>query len=74
MRTACRKFLNTVQADERIIKFGVVHGHFASWKFIGAVGEMRGVFGTHIAQVATQYGVNVNSPLSDILPDKPEVI
>jgi len=43
MRAACRKFLDTVQADEgRIIRFGADRGHYASWTFNGALGEMRG--------------------------------
>ena len=68
MRAACRKFLDTVQTDERIIKFGASHNHFASWQFNGAVGELRGVFGIYIAQIAVQYGINVDQPLSTILP------
>jgi len=48
MRSACRKFLNTVQANDcHIIQFGAERGHYASWVFNGAVGELRGVFGVH---------------------------
>ena len=72
MRAACRKFLDTVRADERILRFGADHSHFASWHFNGAVGELRGVFGIHIAQIAAQYGIDVEEPLSTILPLEPE--
>ena len=76
MRAACRKFLNTVQAEEgRIIRFGAQLGHYANWTFNGALGEMRGVFGIHIAKLATGYGVDVEGDLAAALPgeDLPEV-
>ena len=69
MRAACRKFLDTVQADEgRIIRFGAERGHYASWTFNGALGEMRGVFGVHLARLAAAYGVNVENDLAAIIP------
>jgi Family of unknown function (DUF6650) len=70
MRAACRKFLDTVSTDERILRFGSQPGHFASWEFNGAVGELRGVFGIHIAQLAAQYGHDVEDQLASILPEK----
>jgi hypothetical protein len=69
MRAACRKFLNTVQNDDRnIIVFANRQGHYASWIFIGALGEMRGVFGMHIAKIAIEYGVDIENDLASILP------
>lgn len=69
MRAACRKLLDTVQADEgRNIRFGAERGHYASWTFNGALGEMRGVFGVHIARLAAAYGVNVERELAAIIP------
>lgn len=69
MRAACRKFLTTVQADEgRIIRFGAERVHYASWTFNGALGEMRGVFGVHIARLAAAYGVDVENELAVIIP------
>ena len=69
MRAACRKFINTVQADEeRIINFGNYPGNFASWEFNGAVGELRGVFGIHLAQIAAQFGLDIEDELASILP------
>lgn len=41
---------------------------FASWEFIGALGELRGVVGVHVARIATQYGVDVEDDLGRILP------
>jgi len=51
MRSACRKFLNTIDADEKIIKYGAHDKHYASWYFNGAIGELRGVFGIHLSQI-----------------------
>jgi len=69
MRAACRKFLATVEADDHhIIQFGASHGHYASWIFNGAVGELRGVFGVHIARLAASHGLDVEGELASILP------
>jgi hypothetical protein len=70
MRSACRKFLNTVQAetDGRIIPFANSPGHYASWEFNQALGEMRGTIGIHIARIAAQYGLDVEDDLAKILP------
>jgi hypothetical protein len=69
MRAACRKFLNAAQADDgRIIQFGAQPSHYASWTFNGALGEMRGVFGIHIAKLAASYGVDIEDDLAVIIP------
>ncbi|MDQ3803034.1 MAG: hypothetical protein M3416_04165 [Acidobacteriota bacterium] len=69
MRAACRKFLDTVEQDDRrIITFGAHPGHYASWIFMGALGEMRGVFGIQIAKLAAQHGLDVEDNLATILP------
>lgn len=69
MRAACRKFLDTVQGDEgRIIRFGAQFGHYASWTFNSALGEMRGVFGVHLAKLATAYGVDIEDDLAAVIP------
>lgn len=69
MRAACRKFLDTA-GDGRsdLIVFGVTPGHWASWRFHDAIGQMRGVFGVHVAQVAAKYGLDVEDDLASILP------
>lgn len=69
MRAACRKFLATVEADDRrIIEFAHSQGHFASWVFNGAVGELRGVFGVHVTRIAAAHGLDVEDQLAAILP------
>jgi len=79
LRAACRKFMNTVDARSDIIVFGAHRGHWASWEFNGALGELRGVFGIHIAQLAAAYGLDVEGDLATILPgaadqDEPEAL
>lgn len=69
MRAACRKFLDTVQVDDhRIIQHGFDNGHYASWVFLSAIGELRGVFGVHIAALASAHGLDVERQLAAIIP------
>lgn len=69
MRAACRKFLDTTGDDRSdLIVFGVSPGHWASWRFHDAIGQLRGVFGIHVAQVAAKYGLDVEDELASILP------
>jgi len=72
MRAACRKFLTTVDAEDRrkIIEHSHHHGHFASWVFMSAIGEMRGVFGLHIARLAAAHGLDIEDDLAVIVPFK----
>lgn len=73
MRGACRAFLDRVgQDDRRIITFGAHPGHYASWEFNDALGQMRGVFGVHVALIATRFNVGVEDGLAKILPPRPE--
>jgi hypothetical protein len=79
MRAACRKFLTDIEEDKPIIllhgsdasweeKGRPQHAHWAAWKFNSAVGELRGVFGIHIAAIAAQNGIDVEDDLAIILP------
>jgi hypothetical protein len=69
MRAACRKFLSTIETDqEKIFRDGANQGHYASWIFNGAVGELRGVFGVHIAALAASHGLDIEGELASILP------
>jgi hypothetical protein len=69
MRAACHKFLATVEADDRLaVRFGFEKGNYQSWVFLGALGELRGVFGVHVAAVAAMHGLDVEEGLASILP------
>jgi predicted LPLAT superfamily acyltransferase len=73
MRTACRKFLERVGVDGReAALYANQHGHWASWTFYSALGEMRGTFGVHLARVATQFKLDVEDKLASILPAEDE--
>lgn len=69
MRASCRKFLDEVQdPGERIVRYGGHPNHWASWVFNAAIGELRGVFGIHVAKIAVQNGLEVEEQLASILP------
>lgn len=71
MRAACRKFLNEVDDPHGdAVRFGFHRGHFASWKFLSAIGGLRDVFGIHVAKIAVAYGIDVEKELASILPEK----
>lgn len=68
MRAACRKFLDKIGNCHEGIVMKARHGGWASWVFISALGELRGVFGYHIAALASAYGLDVEDELAAILP------
>jgi hypothetical protein len=68
MRAACRKFIDVIGLDGDIVRFGSHPGHWASWEFNGALGELRGIVGLHVARIATEYGLDVEDDLAQILP------
>lgn len=69
MRGACRKFLDTVSKnDGEIVRLSMSHGHWASWRFYPALGEMRGVFGVHIALLSVRFGIDIEDDLASITP------
>jgi Family of unknown function (DUF6650) len=73
MRAACHKFLERVGVDGReAILYANQRGHWASWTFYSALGEMRGIFGVHLARVATQFKLDIEDNLASILPAKDE--
>ena len=74
MRIACRKFLERVgvDGDERTVLYANHHGHWASWTFYSALGEMRGTSGVHLARIATQFKLDIQDKLAAILPEKDE--
>ena len=52
-----------------MIDYGEQWGHWASWYFASALGEMRGVFGIMILQIASGYGLSVEDGLVFIVPN-----
>jgi len=69
MRAACRKYLDAVgPEDGPVVRHGFSHGHYASWEFNQALGELRGVFGVYIAILAATHGLDVEKGLATIVP------
>jgi hypothetical protein len=67
MQAACRKFLNRQTGHEfRILRYR--DNNVTMWSFLTALGELRGVFGIHLAQIAAKYGLDIAEPLASILP------
>jgi len=65
MRAACRKFLDSVHANRPP---GRPYGYFSDWTFNSGLGELRGVFGIHLAKIAAQHGLDIEDDLATILP------
>lgn len=69
MRASCRKFLDTVGGrDSDIVINSRSHGHWTSWRFYPALGELRGVFGVHVALLAVKFGLDLEENLQSIIP------
>lgn len=71
MRATCRKFLERVGVDGKdTVLYANRQGHWASWTFYSALGEMRGTFGVHLARIAAQFQIDVEDKLAVIIPEK----
>ena len=69
MRNSCNKFLDKCRDDDEFRRCASMRGYMENWIFLSAIGELRGVFGVMIGQIAKAYGVDVEGPLFDIIPD-----
>ncbi len=75
MRTACRKFLDAPRYPDGQplpVQYGIFHRGYPEWVFTTALGELRGVVGVLVAELAAKYHVDVDGELATILPDDPE--
>jgi hypothetical protein len=68
MRAACWKFLDRVGTDGREGIRYASGGGVQSWTFGSALGELRGMFGIHVAKIAAQFQIDVEDKLASILP------
>jgi len=62
MRAACRKYLNEV-GDQTRPRFS-----YRDFEVFASLGELRTIFGIHIAQLAVKYGIDIEQELASILP------
>lgn len=75
MRTACRRFLEEPPDFRNLMRWhGGRHAgdEEGNPSFFIALGELRATFGTHIAALAYQYGLDVEPELASILPSSDE--
>ncbi len=82
MRGACRHFLTSSRVigpdddPELWTPWQRDRGHYRSglddWTLNQALGELRGVCGIHIAQIAVKYGIDLEEQLVSILPSPDE--
>jgi len=68
MRNACRKFLDLIGGEKESLKLGGQYVSWDTWVFNSALGELRGVFGIHVAKIAVSYKIDVENDLASILP------
>lgn len=68
IRAVCRKFMDEPYPEMPHIGWPMMPGREASAGFFVALGELRAVFGTHLAILAVQYGINIEEDLASILP------
>ena len=69
MRNACNKFLSKCKDDEEFRKYANMQGNICNWIFLSAIGELRGIFGVMVGQIAKAYGIDVEEQLAEIIPD-----
>ena len=69
MRSSCNKFLSKCPDREDFRYRACMNGNIDNWIFTSAIGELRGVFGVMIGQIAKAYGVDIEDDLSQIIPE-----
>ena len=67
MQAARQKFLTRAFDPKNIERYGTKRTYWASRILISSLGELRGVFGVHLAIIATQFRLDIEGPLEDIL-------
>ena len=71
MGAACRRFMDRMgRGDDPHYDDAGSWGHWRSWEFQDALGQMRGIFGVHLALIAARYDLDVRGDLESILPVK----
>lgn len=78
MRAACRRFLDRMESariseDSRSRPAGewLMHDAIAAFRFGEALGELRSVFGVHVARICVAFDLGVTADLEEMLPAIP---
>jgi hypothetical protein len=65
MATASRRFLDRAHSrDDPDYASVSSHGHWRSWEFLDALGQMRGIFGVHLAIISARYDLELHGGLA----------
>jgi hypothetical protein len=67
MRASCRAFLDRTATIDDGHGFRQPFGA-QEWVFNQALGELRGEFGIHVAQLSAKFGIDIEDQLAVILP------
>ena len=68
MGAACRRFLDHLRSPDKPSEFYLPHGDtFMMWQLNQALGELRAMFGIHLAQIAAKHRLDVEEPLSYVI-------
>lgn len=74
MRGSCRAFLDAMNGfarESRYLPLGRL-APWEQWQLGTALGELRAVFGVHLAQLSVAYGIDAEAQLVSIFPPPPE--
>lgn len=69
MRKACNKFLSSFPQNKQDKCKYCHEGTEEYWCFVSSIGELRGIFGIMIGQIAKSYGLDVEDELAQIIPE-----
>lgn len=69
MRNACNKFLTKCPDEKDFRCYACRPNNIQNWIFTSAIGELRGVFGIMVGQMAKAYGLDVEDELAQIIPE-----
>lgn len=69
MRNACNKFLSKCPDEKDFRCYACRPNSIQNWIFTSAIGELRGVFGIMVGQMAKAYGLDVEDELAQIIPE-----
>jgi len=72
MRSACRNFLNTIQAQYYFNKLNRDFGMGEQIHFYNAMGELRATVGIFIGKILVMYGLDCENELIKIIPFEQE--
>lgn len=64
MRASCRKYLDAVDPHARRVEYS----YRGELLFASALGELRGVFGLHLARICVAFGIDVEAELASMFP------